>query len=84
MVRFYPVPVPAPLAWCLKGPGPYSLFRRSQEELEHCIPLELIVLPPLPQVEVKQQEEPAGARTGGSHAAGGRPALSVEKVSGGR
>ena len=42
-----------------------------------------IVLPPLPQVEVKQQEEPAGEGTGGSHPTGGFPALAVEKVSGG-
>lgn len=35
------------------------------------------------QVEVKQQEEPAGERTGGSHPAGGHSALSAEKVSGG-
>lgn len=41
------------------------------------------VFPPLPQAEVKQQEEPAGERTGGSRSAGGYPALSVEKVSGG-
>lgn len=35
------------------------------------------------QVEVKQQEEPAGERTGGSHSAGGLSALAAEKVSGG-
>lgn len=35
------------------------------------------------QVEVKQQEEPAGERAGGSHSAGRLSALAAEKVSGG-